>query len=1043
MDATAPSSFRLTVATFAAAGLALTVAAGAILFDVKTRIVERTLGEIDDRSVEAVGGALAVSIWPQVGPLLRAGGARDFELADATIAAFARDVHVLKLKLFDRDGTVFYSPIRGEIGAKTDNPEDFAAAQSRERSAIRSSRNRPVQTFNGPVTVESLASVYMPIRDLGGSVDAVAELYIENSQSRAKLESELTWLDPTFVAILGALYAAMLAVVWRIARTNARHEAALERERGRLADFTDISTGWVWETDADLRVTLLSDGVRAVGVDPADEIGKLASGWHQPTGPDRNGPSLAEMMAARREFRDVVIGFRTPDDLRLVWIARSGKPVFDSAGAFRGYRGTDREKTAVVEGARQLQLANAAQTGLLDELEKTRERLELALKTAAMGWWERELTTGRQYWSPRAKAIWGFAPGAEPDYPMILAAIHPDDRATTVNIMESPGNVARRSHRILLPDGSIRFIREDFRIDRRADGSIARLFATVIDLTDVELLRAEAEKGKATLDSALDAMAEGFALYDAEDRLLASNRRFRELLGWTPERGTQFREIARRNIVATHPGVDAARIATLVEERMQRHREAATAFEIATGDGGRHEVKESRADNGFTVTTYSDVTRARRDAEELAVAKAAAEQANLVKSRFLATMSHEIRTPMNGVLGMIELLVDTPLDTRQRGYVDIAGRSAQGLLSIIDDILDYSRLESGDLRIENVAYGPAEIARQTIELLAVSAQKKGLGVTIDIDPAVPERVGGDPTRFRQILLNLLGNAIKFTAHGSVGVRMSVVPAPAGGELLRLAVSDTGIGIAPEKMAGLFDHFRQADDTISRRFGGSGLGLAISRELARLMGGDLDATSVPGEGSVFELRIPVLPAPTVPVPAGERFDAGPGLRVRSLDILVAEDNEINRIVVGEMLDRMGHHYTFAHDGAAAIAAARAKVYDVILMDSQMPDVDGIEATRWIRVLPGANGRVPIVAQTANAMRGDREKYLAAGMVDYIAKPLEAAELAEILARVTGAASRPVAPNAAARAPSPGSANARRGLAALAAAQRNASTEAGRR
>jgi signal transduction histidine kinase/DNA-binding NarL/FixJ family response regulator len=1039
MKARLPGSFRATVATFAAAGLVLTVAAVAVLFNLKARAIERTLAEIGNRTVEAVGGTFAISIWPRVGLLLRAGGSQNYAFADAVIAAFARDAHVLKLKLFDGEGTAFYSPVQREIGARTVNPEAFAQALQRGKGAINSHRNRQVETANGPVTVDSVVSVYVPVRDLGGNLEAVAEIYIDTSEARSRLEAEMRWLDPTIAAILGTLYAAMLAVVWRTARTNARHEAALEIERGRLADFTEIATGWVWETDARLRLTHLSEGVRAVGVDPADEIGTLASAWHQPTGPNRDGPSLADMMLARREFRDVVIRFRTPDDRRLVWIARSGKPVFDSAGAFQGYRGTDREKTAVVEGARQLQLANAAQTGLLDELEKTRERLELALRTAAMGWWEREITTGRQYWSPRALEIWGFAPDIEPDYPMILAAIHPEDRAKTVNILEAPGNTARRSHRVLLPDGSIRFIREDFRIDRRADGSVARLFATVIDLTDVEALRTAAEKGKATLDSALDAMAEGFALYDADDRLLASNRRFRELLGWEPALGTDFATIARRNLAATHPDAGPATIDELVAERMRRHREAAGAFEIATGDGGRHEVKESRAENGFTVTTYSDITQARRDAEELAVAKSAAEQANLVKSRFLATMSHEIRTPMNGVLGMIELLVDTPLDTRQRGYVDIANRSAHGLLSIIDDILDYSRLESGDLKVENVAYGPAEIARQTIELLAVSAQKKGLGVAIDIDPTVPERIGGDPTRFRQILLNLLGNAIKFTAHGSVGVRMSVVPAPAGGELLRLAVSDTGIGIAPEKMAGLFDHFRQADDTISRRFGGSGLGLAISRELARLMGGDLDATSVPGEGSVFELRIPVLPAPTVPVPAGERFDAGPGLRVRSLDILVAEDNEINRIVVGEMLDRMGHHYTFAHDGAAAIAAARAKVYDVILMDSQMPDVDGIEATRWIRVLPGANGRVPIVAQTANAMRGDREKFLAAGMVDYIAKPLEVAELAEVLARVTGAASRPVAPNAVARAPSPGSATARRGLAALAAAQRNASTE----
>ncbi len=1045
-------TFEWTVATFAAAGLALTVATGAVLLNVKTRIVDRTLAEIGERSVESAGQSFAATIWPRIGLQLRAGGVQNLDYANDVVAAYARDLQILKIKIFDLDGVAIYSPVRREIGIATLNREAFDKALVNHRTVV-TRINRTIESFNGPVDVESVVTVYLPVRDLGGAVEAVAEIYLDNSAARQKLESELGRLDLTIVAILGTLFAAMLAVVWRTARANGRHEASLEREsaerlaaidaltceRRRLADFTRVAAGWVWETDADLRLTFLSEGVRTIGVDPDREIGTSATEWRGATREDRSGPSFADLMANRQEFRDVVVGFRRPDDRRMVWIARSAVPVFDASGAFAGYRGTDRDKTQVVESARQLRLANIAQSGLLDELEKTRERLELALDTAAMGWWELELTTGRQFWSPRAREIWGFGPDIEPDYPMVLAAIHPEDRAKHVDVTTAPGNVARRSHRILLPDGSMRYLREDFRIDRRADGSVSRLFATVIDLTDIETLRIATEKDKATLDSALDAMTEGFALYGTDDRLIAGNRRFRELLGWTPAPGTPFEAIARRNIAVSQIGIDPERLERLVAERVARHRDASGPFEIEVAVGGRYEVNESHTAAGFTVTTYSDVTQARRDAEELLLAKAAAEEANRVKSRFLATMSHEIRTPMNGVLGMIELLVDTPLDTRQRGYVEVANRSARGLLAIIDDILDYSRLESGEMKIEHVAFDPADVARQTVELLAVGARRKGLDLDIGVDPSVPARIGGDPTRLRQILINLIGNAIKFTEKGHVNLRMSTAPGPDGRPELHLAVSDTGIGIDPEMLPRLFDHFSQADESISRRFGGSGLGLAISRELARLLGGDLTATSRPGEGSVFELRIPAPAPPAAARTPEDGTGAADEAEFRPLDILVAEDNEINRIVVGEMLDRMGHFCTFARDGAEAIAEARTHMYDVILMDAQMPDVDGIEATRWIRTLPAPHCNVPIVAQTANAMRGDREKYLAASMNDYIAKPLEASELARVLKRVTGIASRSVEPSADRRAASPGSAAARRGLAALASALRDADTE----
>jgi len=675
-----------------------------------------------------------------------------------------------------------------------------------------------------------------------------------------------------------------------------------------LADFAELSSDWFWETDASHRHTFLSDGIRRIGIEPASQIGK--SRWDMFDAEWARDPAFGahiEAVDRQEPFADLVFRLKAPG-VAGCWISISGKPRYAADGAFEGYRGTAREIGSQIEADRQLRLSVVAQTGLLEELEKTRERLELALETAAMGWWDFDTRSGEQYWSPRARQIWGVGPEAEPNFENFGAALHPDDRAKHGDLLASPKSVGRRLYRVGLPDGETRYVREDFRIDRRADGTIERIFATVLDLTDIETLRTAAER-----------------------------------------------------------------------------------------------------------------------------AKVAAEKANVAKSRFLATMSHEIRTPMNGVLGMVELLAGTPLDARQRSYVEVASRSASELLGIIDAILDYSRLEAGDMAIENVPFDPAEILKQTVALLAVAAESKGLAVSVAVAPELPAPLAGDPTRFRQVLLNLIGNAVKFTQRGRIDLRLDAEAPANANPTLVVSVADTGIGIAQEALEHLFDRFNQADASIARRFGGSGLGLAISRELAQLMGGDIVVRSTLGRGSVFELRLPLV----VAVPEAQPIADAPGAvreSFRELDVLVAEDNEVNRIVVGELLMRMGHRCTFARDGAEAIALARTKRFDVVLMDAQMPEIDGIEATRWIRTLPTPYNTVPIVAQTANAMRGDREKYLEAGMNDYIAKPIRSAELAAALQRATGAASKPTHARPAASAPA--SSTARKGLAGIAAELRGA-------
>jgi signal transduction histidine kinase/ActR/RegA family two-component response regulator len=400
------------------------------------------------------------------------------------------------------------------------------------------------------------------------------------------------------------------------------------------------------------------------------------------------------------------------------------------------------------------------------------------------------------------------------------------------------------------------------------------------------------------------------------------------------------------------------------------------------------------------IQLLSERDRAEQAAASATEARELAMAANNAKSEFLARMSHEIRTPLNGVAGMIDLLQATELTESQQRYTRLAREAADTLLCVINDILDFSKIEAGKVEIESIEFDLYGLVEELVELLVPAASRKGLELTCWLHPEVQPLVCGDPVRVRQVLTNLLSNAIKFTAKGSIHIHLWPVSRDSGRQIVRFEVNDSGLGIPADRIDRLFKGFSQVDSSTTRKYGGTGLGLAISKRLVELMGGEITVKSEPGKGTTFSftLNVGMVNGATAIAPAPPK---APPVSLSGLHLLVAEDNEMNQFVTQEMLKRAGCTCEIVADGAAALEAVARGRYDVVLMDCQMPVMDGREATRRIRQREAATGsaKIPIIALTAEAIQGDREKCIECGMDGYVTKPINSADLIAAIGSLT--------------------------------------------
>jgi signal transduction histidine kinase/CheY-like chemotaxis protein/HPt (histidine-containing phosphotransfer) domain-containing protein len=527
--------------------------------------------------------------------------------------------------------------------------------------------------------------------------------------------------------------------------------------------------------------------------------------------------------------------------------------------------------------------------------------------------------------------------------------------------------------------------------------------------TRAELRASEARYAEKSglLEAAVENMSQGIMMVDANRHIQVCNQRIMQQLDLPPSltlSGASFDDVLRWQWQRGEFGRDGSEVETWLRDFVLGGGVADTeqSYERTRPNGRVIEVRSTPLPGGGMVRTYTDITDRKKTETTLRAARDEADRNARAKSEFLAMMSHEIRSPMNGLLGIVELLRETTLDPEQTNMAELAHAAASSLLSTLNGVLDFSKVEAGAVEVAPEPVAIRELVRVLVDAVALSAGRKGVRLGTRWDADLPGWIVVDPLRLRQILGNLLSNALKFTPAGSVELAVSRRVSPVGGQLLAFAVSDTGVGMPPAVVERLFEPFMQADASTTKHFGGTGLGLSISRRLARMLGGDIDVSSEPGSGSTFTLTIPLIAVSPADPPSDARITAADDGALRGMRVLLAEDQATNRWLMQRQFARFEVDLELAEDGSQALAAYQRTEFDLLVTDCHMPGMDGTELARCIRALEATaeRERMPILGLTADITQETRERCLAAGMDDVVSKPINLRQLEAALRRIMG-------------------------------------------
>lgn len=772
---------------------------------------------------------------------------------------------------------------------------------------------------------------------------------------------------------------------------TARKEVAdeLRESKEKLQNIFDTSSEWIWEINLSGRHTYSNQSLLTLlGYEPDEILGRDYSDFLHEEDAQSVKKLFSRYVAEKRGWNGWVLRWRHRDG-SYRFLESNATPIFDSAGEVVGFRGADRDITERKETEENYRRLASLTSDYVHYCSRTGD------SSFRVKWVEGAISSISGY---RIKDVLTMG--------CFLPLVHPDDQQIVSDYLLGlgPGDCKSIEFRIVTQEKEIRWVSENSRCEAGPSEGELILLGAVADITERKQAEEALRKNqKMLIQTQQLARVGSWQLDVSSNQLLWSEETFR-IFGVDPQ---TFAFSYDAFLKAVHPedraAVDAAYSTSL--------RDGRDAYEIGhrivRQDTGEvryvyEKCQHERDASGAIIRSIGmvqDVTERKTNEVALLVATQAAEAANRAKGLFLAKVSHEIRTPMTSIIGFGELLEDTALDPEQQKYLVAINSSANTLSSLIDDVLDLSKVDTGELAIKSEGFSLHDFIRKMGSLHEPQVALKDLALSVSVDTAVPEFLVGDPLRIQQVLLNLLGNAIKFTENGEVGIEVSLVEETGARVLLDVAVKDTGIGVPADQLEKIFEPFAQAPGVNSQNYGGSGLGLSISRSLAALMGGSLRVESRVGAGSTFHLILPLK--------RKARHDMGKSLagsdvplwKGPTLNILLAEDNPVNTQFITTILENLGHRVTHAGNGKVAIDLFKANAFDLVLMDIQMPVMDGVNALSLLRELEQLSGKPQIViALTAFALMGDREKYLEMGFDGYLSKPFTTRALVDEMLRV---------------------------------------------